>query len=313
MIVLDDQSDDATAEVVCSIAEQDHRVRLVRGQSLPPGWCGKQHACARLAEAARYPQLAFLDADVRLAADGLARTAAFLSESQADLVSGIPFQKTGTLVEKLVIPLNHFVLLGFLPLAHMRRSRHPAYAAGCGQLVMVRRLAYDAAGGHASIQSSLRDGITLPRAFRVAGFRTDLCDLTEVASCRMYRTAGEVWRGLAKNATEGLASPALIVPATAVLLGGHVLPIVLLGAAPWLTPPVTWLALAGLAASYYPRFAAARRFRTSWLGAFLHPAGIVLLLAIQWFALLMTAICRPLSWKGRAYPARQRSLFSDAV
>ena len=230
VVVLDDHSDDATADVVSAIAERDSRVRLLRGQPLPAGWCGKQYACSLLAQAARHPLLVFLDADVRLAPDGLARMAAFLEESQADLASGIPLQETGTLVEKLVIPLNHFVLLGFLPLARMRRSRHPAYAAGCGQLILARRSAYDAAGGHAAIRASLHDGITLPRAFRAAGFRTDLCDMTEIATCRMYRTAGDVWRGLAKNATEGLASPGMIVPATAVLLGGQVLPLGLLAA-----------------------------------------------------------------------------------
>ena len=202
----------------------------MRGQPLPAGWCGKQFACSLLARAARHPLLVFLDADVRLAPDGLARMAAFLEESKADLVSGIPLQETGTLVEKLVIPLNHFVLLGFLPLARMRRNRHPAYAAGCGQFFLARSNAYEAAGGHAAIRASLHDGITLPRAFRAAGFRTDLCDLTEIATCRMYRTAGDVWRGLAKNATEGLASPGLILPATAILLGGQVLPFVLLAA-----------------------------------------------------------------------------------
>ena len=52
-----------------------------------------------------------------MAPDGLARMAAFLEESRAEPASGIPLQETGTLVEKLVIPLIHFVLLGFLPLA----------------------------------------------------------------------------------------------------------------------------------------------------------------------------------------------------
>ena len=79
----------------------------------------------------------------------------FFDESRTDLASGIPRQETGTLVEKLVIPLNHFVLLGFLPLARMRGSRHPAYAAGCGQFFMVRRFAYEAAGGHTALQASL--------------------------------------------------------------------------------------------------------------------------------------------------------------
>jgi hypothetical protein len=304
IVVLDDHSEDATADVVAAIAERDSRVRILRGLPLPAGWCGKQFACSLLAQVACHPLLVFLDADVRLAPDGLARMAAFLEESKADLASGIPLQETVTLVEKLVIPLNHFVLLCFLPLARMRRSSHPAYAAGCGQLFLARRFAYEAAGGHTAIRASLHDGITLPRAFRAAGFRTDLCDLTEIATCRMYRTASDVWRGLTKNATEGLASPGMILPATALLLGGQVLPLALLAAFAWLSPPVSSLAFIAAAASYYPRFAAAWRFRQSWLGACLHPAGIFIFLTIQWHALLSTARHRPTTWKGREYQTR---------
>jgi hypothetical protein len=304
VLVLDDHSEDATADVVSAIAERDSRVRLLRGQPLPAGWCGKQFACSLLARAACHSFLIFLDADVRVAPDGLARMVAFLEQSNADLASGIPLEETRTLVEKLVIPLNHFVLLCFLPLARMRRSRHTAYAAGCGQFFLARRNAYEAAGGHTAIGSSLHDGITLPRAFRVAGFRTDLCDLTEIATCRMYRTAGDVWVGLAKNATEGLASPSMILAATALLMGGQVLPFALLAAWAWLPPPVAFLAVIAVAASYFPRFAAASRFRQSWLGACLHPAGILILLAIQWHALISAARHRPARWKGREYQTR---------
>jgi Glycosyl transferase family 2 len=301
VVVLDDHSDDATADVVLAIMERDQRVRFLEGQPLPHGWCGKQFACFTLSRAARHSLLVFLDADVRLAPDGLARITTYLEESRADLVSGIPRQGTGTLVEKLVIPLIHFLLLGFLPLGRMRRYRHPAYAAGCGQLFLARRSAYEAAGGHAAIQASLHDGITLPRAFRAAGLRTDLCDMTEIATCRMYQNAGDVWRGLAKNATSGLASPGMILPATAILLGGQVLPLLLLALFVWLTPLATCLAFLAALASFYPRFAGAKRFRQSWLGAFLHPAGILIFVAIQWHALLRTAIGQPAAWKGREY------------
>jgi len=132
VVVLDDHSEDSTANIVSTLAERDPRVRFLPGQPLPAGWCGKQYACATLARSARHSLLVFLDADVRLAPDGLARLATYLEESGADLLSGIPLQETRTLVEKLVIPLIHFVLLGFLPLGRMRRYRHPAYAAGCG-------------------------------------------------------------------------------------------------------------------------------------------------------------------------------------
>jgi hypothetical protein len=240
-----------------------------------------------------------VDADVRLAPDGLARMAAWWRHRRADLISGVPYQETVTLGEKLLIPLIHFVLLGFLPMHRMRQSAHPAYGSGCGQLFMASREAYVKAGGHAAIRTSWHDGITLPRAFRRAGLMTDLFDATEIATCRMYRSWPEVWRGLAKNAGEGLAAPAMIGPATLLLLGGQVLPVIcLLGAR-----PATWtgLVLAGLgvAAAYYPRWQGWRRFRQSGLGTWLHPVGILLLLSIQWYALVCTRLGRPPRWKGR--------------
>ncbi len=306
VVVLDDHSEDRTGELVGELARRDGRVRLLEAPPLPEGWCGKQHACAMLARAARYPLLAFVDADVRLAPEGLARLIGFLDRSGADLVSGVPRQETGTFLERLLIPLIHFLLLGFLPLGRMRRSRHPAYAAGCGQLFLARREAYERAGGHAAIRATRHDGLELPRAFRQAGLRTDLCDATAVAACRMYRGAAQVWGGLAKNATEGLGHPATIGPATVLLLGGQVLPVALLAAAPWLEAPTMALAVAATVLAYLPRVVGALVFRQSWLGLALHPVGVVLLVAVQWHALLREAVGRPATWKGRNYSGAHR-------
>jgi hypothetical protein len=303
VVVLDDHSQDATAEIVARIAARDGRVRLESAPPLPPGWCGKQHACWVLAGTASHPILAFIDADVRLHPSGLRRAAAFLHHSKADLVSGVPLQRTDTLFEKLLIPLIHFILLGFLPMGRMRKSRRPAYGAGCGQLFIARREAYDQSGGHCVIRESLHDGVRLPRAFRAAGLSTDLFDATEVASCRMYRNAREVWNGLAKNAVEGLAAPKTIVPATIMLGGGQVMPMVLcgLGAIKLISPAALATAICACVLAYVPRLAGVIRFRQSLLGALLHPVGISLFLAIQWYALVRWTLGKPASWRGRSY------------
>lgn len=303
VVVLDDHSTDETPDIVRAIAARDSRVRLESAPDLPAGWCGKQHACHVLGERARYGLLLFVDADVRLASEGVARLAGFLESSGADLVSGIPLQQTGSLMERLLIPLIHFVLLGFLPLGRMRVDPMPALGAGCGQLFLARAEAYFAIGGHAVIRATLHDGVKLPRAFRAGGKKTDLCDATALASCRMYNGTLEVWKGLAKNATEGLAAPGTIIPATLLLGVGQVLPFVLLGLASWLS--MAELALAGLAAlcAYAPRFAGVMRFRQSVVGAVLHPLGIMLLLAIQWYALARSLMGGRPTWRGRSYTA----------
>jgi hypothetical protein len=295
VIVLDDASTDRTAAIVEEIALRDARVRLAQAPELPAGWNGKQHACHVLGGLARFDVLCFLDADVRVAPQAFARLAQFLVTAKASLVSGFPLEETGTPLEWLLIPLIHFVLLCFLPFAMLRKEpRNPALAAGCGQILMVERAAYRASGGHAAIRESMHDGLRLPKLLREHGFATDLADLTLLARCRMYTDARGVWQGLVKNATEGMASPARIIPFTVLLAAGQVLPVVLV--VMW---PGIWTGLA-LAASYLPRVLAARRFRQSWTGALLHPLGVLLLLVLQWYALARKLLGYRVTWKARA-------------
>ncbi len=315
VVVMDDASTDKTAEIVTKLAAQNTRVRLAQAPPLPPGWNGKQHACWALAHEARYPVLCFVDADVRLSPEALTRMATFLGESGATLVSGFPRQVTETTMEWLLLPLIHFVLLGFLPIRRMRSGTNPGFAAGCGQFLMVERDPYFRAGGHAAIRETMHDGLRLPRLFRQAGERTDLADLTHLAACRMYTTGNQVWQGLAKNATEGLAAPARIVPITLVLLLGQVIPYVLLlglllTSKHGQTAALVLAAVACLAA-VLPRLLATVRFRQPARSMVLHPVGILALLAIQWFALARKLRGGTVSWRSRAYIGSRSSRSAD--
>jgi glycosyltransferase involved in cell wall biosynthesis len=301
LIVLDDHSTDGTAKIVSEMARRDSRLRLESTPLLPAGWCGKQHACAVLAQHAMHPYLVFLDADVRLSPDALGRMVGFVREKDVALASGVPLQKLGTFSEWLLLPLIHFVLLAFLPIRRMRQTTAPECSAGCGQLFIARRDAYQACGGHANIRESLHDGIQLPRLFRKAGFRTDLFDATDLATCRMFHRNGEVWRGLARNATEGLAAPKTILPMTIFLLGGQVLPFCLLTLSFVLSQKQFVLALLAVVFALVPRLIASRRFRQPVLSALLHPFGVIGLLSIQWSAFLSSLFGRPRQWRGRVY------------
>ena len=303
LVVLDDASTDSTAERVSQWSDCDPRVRLVHGKKLPQGWCGKQHACYQLAESARFDTFLFLDADVTVQPDAIARSVAFLNQSKIDLGSGFPHQETPTVAGWLLLPLIHFVLLGYLPLSRSRLSNDPSLAAGCGQLFITTRSAYYAAGGHAVIKSSLHDGIMLPRAFRKAGLRTDIFDASDIASCRMYETNRDVLQGITKNATEGIGAPKTIVPFTILLGGGVVAPTLLLAcmftgiSQSWITMIGT---LSGLALSYFPRIMTLSRFRQSTGSVCFHPLAVGIFLTVQWFALGRRMLGIKTSWKGRS-------------
>jgi hypothetical protein len=304
VIVMDDGSTDRTAELVQQMAEADRRIKLRYAPALPAKWNGKQHACWMLAGVAQYDLLCFVDADVRLESECLARMAAMLQHGGQGLVSGFPRQETKTWLEWLLLPLIHFVLLGFLPVERMRRTTDPSFAAGCGQFMLVRREDYFACGGHREISATMHDGLLLPKLFRRHGFRTDLADLTSLATCRMYQSAGQVWQGLAKNATEGIADPARIVPISLLLLMGQVLPFVLAG---WLclesksSAATVVYVLIAIAGAWLPRTLASWRFKQDWRSALLHPLGILMMLAMQWYALGRKLMGSAVSWRERSY------------
>jgi hypothetical protein len=170
-----------------SLLLADERVRLVTTPPIPEGWRGKNFACHFLSTQARHGTAVFLDADVTLEPDALERIASeFARRPQLRLLSGFPHQVTGSFWEKLLIPLIHTVLLGYLPFPGMKFTNSPMFATACGQLVAVDLDAYRDVGGHERIKQSVHDGVMLPRHFRAAGHRTDLVDITGISETRMY-------------------------------------------------------------------------------------------------------------------------------
>ena len=300
VVVMDDHSTDDTAAIVQAMSVEDPRVKYCLGKSLPDEWNGKQHACWQLAKVASYDRLVFLDADVRLTPQALRRLVDYQDAGGTALLSAFPHQETGTFLEKLVIPMMHFILLGYLPFSKMRGTSDPAFASGCGQLFMTRKSDYETAGTHAAIAGSRHDGLKLPRAYRQAGLTTDVVDGTDLADCRMYDSAPAVVRGVLKNATEGIANPRLIVVFTVLLLGSSVLPLIALVIA---TMAAQWwsavIAVVAVLLGHLPRAIAAIKFRQSWLGVIMHAFATLIFIVLQWIALAMHFAGRKVTWRGR--------------
>lgn len=306
VLVYDDGSEDRTPEILQRFMEADPRVSAAATRPLPDGWNGKQHACDAMGRQANTHWILFIDADVRLSTDALVRTRAALHRANSGgrsigLLSGFPREVTRGVGEALVVPLIQFVLMVYLPIGRMRSSLDPAASAACGQFVLVERAAWLEVEGHSRLRDSMHDGVRLPRIFRGDGHDTDIFDATDVASCRMYEGFSATWRGFAKNAYEGLGSVFLLVFITILHLGGHVAPWLVLIATPAITE-VGWTLAASAGASVAFQVALrvrlARRFEQSWIGVVLHPIGLVVLTALQWWSLLLHVTGRR-TWRGR--------------
>jgi hypothetical protein len=203
-VVLDDDSGDDTATIVEKVAAGEPRMRLIRGTGEPPpGYLGKPWACSRLAAAADSAAtvLVFLDGDVVLAPDALARTVSLLRGARLGFVSPYPREVAQTPGERLVQPLLQWSWLTLVPLRWAERSRRPSLAIANGQLLAVDAIRYAQAGGHSSpsVRGAVLEDLALARALRAVGAHGGMADGTDLADCRMYESWAELRDGYTKS------------------------------------------------------------------------------------------------------------------
>jgi chlorobactene glucosyltransferase len=306
VLVYDDQSTDKTPAILARLCDEFDELRVIDAQELPTGWVGKPHACHRLAEAASGDILVFVDADTFLQDDGLERIADIFDHKHADLVTAVPRQKSVGFVERLVLPLLHLTYTSWFPLMLVYKSQDPRFLAANGQLLAIARSTYDDIGGFEAVRDEVVDDMALCRRAKEHGHTVVFADGFEMATCRMYGSAGEVWQGFSKNLYEGVgASPVALLAVVVVYSVAFVVPYVALGAAlaglHWLLVP----AIFGVAANVSLRAVLAWRFRQPWEGVLLHPVGVLALLGIalnsfRWH------VGDSIVWSGRTYARKSR-------
>lgn len=312
IIAIDDNSTDGTAAIIRERAARENRIKLLPAGALPAGWAGKPHACWIGALATKAEWLCFVDADTEAGPELLRSAVRACRDRGYDLLSLSPFQQLTHFFDRLVIPL------GFLAVAasmdHARANRSPTEISVNGQFILIRAERYFAVGGHSSARDQICEDTALARSVTSLGLRVGLLGSETLMRTRMYRTAGELWEGFAKNVSQTFGGPARtsIIAILSLVLG-------------WSTPLVpVWavadaierphaleiaaasIALSTAAVVISIQIALARHFRIPPWYALLFPLGcsIGALLAID--GVLRTARGR-VHWKGRVYPARSRA------
>ena len=239
VIVVDDESDDGTAELARGA---DDRVVVVGGVARPAGWVGKTWALAQGVEAAavaapeaRY--LWFSDADIEHRPGVLRALVAKAEAERLDLVSLMARLHCARAWERLLIPAFVFFFQMLYP---FRRVNDPARAtaAAAGGCMLVRRDALAAAGGLDAIAGALIDDCALARALKPGG-PIWLGLATESRSIRAYAGLGEIWDMVARSAYTQLGHSPM-------LLAGTVVGMTLI----YLVPPAT--AIAGVFGGFGP-------------------------------------------------------------
>jgi chlorobactene glucosyltransferase len=308
ILVVDDQSTDATAAIAAASAERDPRIRPLRAPSLPPGWIGKCHACWIGARAADSPDwLCFMDADVT-AEPVLIASAVRTAETEAlDLLSLAPRHELESFAERLILPCGFYLLAFMRDLRGIAAPDRPE-AHVTGQFLLIRRAAYEAAGGHRAVRNAICEDTALAGLIKRSGRRIALYGGERLLSTRMYAGWRSLWPGLAKNLVEmlgGTGSTILIALAGLALAWAAVLvPLLDVSACRAGVPracAALALALPASAAAFGLHLAGTRFFHIPFWYGLVFPLGYTVgaLIAID---SVRRRLSGRVSWKGRTYP-----------
>ncbi len=202
VLAVDDRSTDGTAEILDRLARQAARLRVLHIRELPEGWLGKNHACARGAEAAGGRWLLFTDGDVVFAPSALRRATAYAeSRGLGHLVALPRLVAPGALERAFVATFAAFANLVFRTW-ELRRPGTSAFI-GIGAFNLVRRDDYLRAGGHERLRLEAVDDVKLGMVLRRSGVRQGAIASGGMVSVRWNAGFLASWAGLLKNAFAG--------------------------------------------------------------------------------------------------------------
>ena len=199
VLALDDQSSDRTLSILNQISATQPRLKVLVGSPPPAGWVGKNWACAQLAQQAQGELLFFTDADTLHLPDMLRLSVTALIGEQADLLTGFPRQEVHSCGERLLVPFFSWAFYCFTPLGLAYSLRVPILSNAIGQMMLFRRGAYQAIGGHAGAVSSIVEDLLLTRRIKAAGLRWRVMHLADLVTCRMYPDSRAAFNGFSKN------------------------------------------------------------------------------------------------------------------
>jgi chlorobactene glucosyltransferase len=308
IVVVDDNSEDATPAILASYAAHNARMRTLRGRPLEPGWNGKSFACSQAIAAAEGDYLLFTDADTVHDADSISWAVRSIRDHDADFVSAYVRQQLGSLGELLIVPVMYIMTALLIPLGLIPRRNSTMLSFAIGQLIICRAEALRTIDGYERFKGSVVEDLSMAREMKRAGFTTLFLDAKVHVSCRMYDSFLTAFRGIGKSLFGAInSSLILLVVLTCIIFAAIEYPFYraltgVLAGEPLLSPltlPVGLFALTWLAKMHNRRI--------SILAVALYPVTFLCLILLALYSAAATGFGAGLEWKGRYVVADLKS------
>ncbi len=209
VIVLDDNSEDNTYNVVKTISENNSKIKIIKGKPLPSGWKGKNWACQQLSEHANGDYLLFLDADVLLAPHAITYALHLMFKYTLNALSSFPTQITNSFGEKIIVPLMKWLLLSFLPLRLVYSSSNKSFLAANGQFFMFTKETYNLIGKHYAVKDKVVEDMEFALLLKNYQLKLMTTIGADAVFCKMYNSFSSAFLGFSKNYYPGFKVNAL--------------------------------------------------------------------------------------------------------
>ncbi len=297
VIVVDDQSQDGTAEVARSFEGLD--ITVIRGQALPDGWTGKLWALHQGFAKVERPVTVLLDADITLLQGMLVTMREKMQRENISFISVMASLSMQTFWEKLLLPAFVYFFKQLYPFALSNNRKNKYISAAAGGCIMVESSALNQVGSFEAIKDTLIDDCGLAKLIKQNDYTTWIGLTRDVHSHRPYGGLWPIWDMVSRTAFHQLKySLAMLLGLTLLFTAIYGLPLVGLLSDSSIAQNASVLALAMMIGIYIPIL---RYYKLSPLWSFAMPLIAALFLAMTWYSAIEFWLGRGNDWRGRRY------------
>jgi chlorobactene glucosyltransferase len=221
-----------------------------------------------------------------------------------DALSVFAKQIMVTIHERMMIPAANFMILGFLPLALIRRSHNPLFCTAIGQFMLFKKDVYKAIGGHESVKGEILEDVIISKQVKRYGYKFMIFDGRDNLYCRMYHNFREVVHGYTKVLFSAFHyNLSMISFAFIAIAAIHLVPFIMLPLAIFFSWPLvmTDTIILQIVLVMITKIILAIRFRMRATDVILHPLSVLYLLSMAVNSVFQYRFNIGVQWKGRTY------------
>jgi chlorobactene glucosyltransferase len=307
VIAADDQSEDRTLEIIKYFERRFDNFIGFQGKPLPEDWLGKPYILSQAFSKTKGEYLLFTDADPVFEPFAL-KSAMFLMQKQKlDMLTLMPGASFGSFWERAVQPVIFGLIAGLTRFGDVNNPDSPK-AMGIGAFILVKRSAYEKAGGHESVKKNVIEDIALGKIIKRSGHKIWIANGKSLFSIRMYHSFYEIWTGWKKNVFSAFKRS---IPRTiwfaVCLIGCQLTPFFILYGN-WIIETSTWSLTLSLFAVFLilvTGIGLCKELKLNPAVTILFPLGSLVVVGIMFSSMQQAVIKNKTEWRGRVYTASE--------